>query len=350
MLKWCGSIYLILFLCVCFVRFSFSFFLRQKPLSAKSKKGSRVFKNVYFVLPAMNAPFTTPRRHSEKIETLTLALDFQKSDGTTNHDVARPLLNNVEKAIQRVIKPLQRKTIQAREHLKHPLLKPGATPDKDRIYLKFHPKSLQFELENGETVSHHDIDFQKFFVQPVVHLKDVWRFNGLCYPRLFIQKCRLFEKDVHIDTDTDVDEETEGSDGEDVKGTLLSSPERKQPKANKSRVNRKLLMSDSDDDDYDAEDEGDTSLRLAGDLTTEMNAFLDKSSSSSSSSSSGSNNKAPKVEKSQDQVDIMSLEPPVLTRTLSKVWNWTFRYLMLRVLVSLANFVVGLLCLGIIQN
>ena len=65
----------------------------------------------------------------------------------------------------------------------------------DYMVFKFEPGTVVFEGPHGNILQEEHIDFSQVDVEPVVHLKDVWEFEGTYHVRYFVEECKIHYRD-----------------------------------------------------------------------------------------------------------------------------------------------------------
>lgn len=206
--------------------------LVRKTISKKQRRPPA--KEVDIAFPVMNAPFGAPRAYEPKQKLHTLVLDFKNENIDEDIQEVRELLTRLQARVRQLVKkiePTLHAPISAAK--KNLFIRPGKVISKkvselecypDQISLKLVPADVTYVNPIGEVLDLSKIDFDMFEPQVKVHLCDIWKYDGVYYPRLMVTACTLHQVDglpgVWSDTECeDTDDDTDCMADDEASGT-----------------------------------------------------------------------------------------------------------------------------------
>lgn len=144
--------------------------------------------------PVMNAPFENcnpPPNATSKLRSLTV--DFKQEDTKPELQAFRVLLESIHGHLVLLCTSLN----GGQQADVAPLIKPSKDIDYyDLVSLRFWPGAAKFFGESNQPLlEQHITDFRDYRVKVQVVLKDIWLHNGVYFPRLFLRKCTLVQKE-----------------------------------------------------------------------------------------------------------------------------------------------------------
>ena len=158
-------------------------------------------QRVTIAFPPMTAPFGGPQKYDDLTNTATLTLSLRNEHKIEAFQTLRQVLTDAENTIGKLIQvldPLFKGRTPISAAYKNTLIRPGKATSEgasetwpDTIPLKMYPDDVFFKDPNGHVLIPEEHSFFDFDVQPTVELRDVWKVNGVYYPRLVITDCVL---------------------------------------------------------------------------------------------------------------------------------------------------------------
>ena len=154
---------------------------------------------IVFNLPKLRMPFPVRGSINPAQSQHSMVLDFTNTKADQTIEVAREFLKALDMHVDGLVRDMAEEEKQDVKKV-FPTLKVSKKRNRENLHyppfvsLKFEPADVKFVDWKGDEIDPATMEPKDVLVQATVWLRDIWEYDHVFYPRLFVEKCCVYSR------------------------------------------------------------------------------------------------------------------------------------------------------------